>query len=122
MARTTEHLVVPAHQRLKELSANLWWSWDDESTSLFRELDPLMWRELDHNPVALLQLVEMRELDDRALQLALHGRINHAYRRMQEYLLSKTDLDAPIRSTPVVSNGVLYVMTEKSLHAFKTGK
>jgi hypothetical protein len=34
-ARSTEHLVVPAHQRLKELSANLWWSWDDESTSLF---------------------------------------------------------------------------------------
>ena len=39
-----------------------------------------------------------------------------------KYLISKTELDAPIRSTAVVSNGVLYVMTEKSLYAFKCGK
>ncbi|VTT96967.1 Pyrrolo-quinoline quinone repeat-containing protein OS=Planctomyces brasiliensis (strain ATCC 49424 / DSM 5305 / JCM 21570 / NBRC 103401 / IFAM 1448) GN=Plabr_1285 PE=4 SV=1: PQQ_2: PQQ_2 [Gemmataceae bacterium] len=38
------------------------------------------------------------------------------------YLLSKVELDAPVRSTPVVSNGVLYVMTEKTLYAFKCGK
>src|SRR5882762_2723841 len=88
-ARTTEHFVAPVHQRLGELAQNLWWSWDDESAALFRELDPLLWRELDHNPVALLQLIEMRTLDDRASQLALHGRINHAYRRLQEYLTSK---------------------------------
>ena len=114
-ARTTEHLVVPAHQRLKELSANLWWSWDDESTSLFRELDPLMWRELDHNPVALLQLVEMRELDDRALQLALHGRINHAYRRMQEYLLSKKTWGARHASV-LGARTVAYFSAEFGLH------
>lgn len=40
----------------------------------------------------------------------------------QKYLLSKVELDAPIRSTPVVSNGVLYVMTEKTLYAFKCAK
>ncbi len=40
----------------------------------------------------------------------------------KKYLLSKVELDAPIRSTPVVANGVLYVMTEKTLFAFKCGK
>ncbi len=39
-----------------------------------------------------------------------------------KYLLSKVEFDAPIRSTPVVSNGVLYVMTEKTLYAIKCGK
>jgi outer membrane protein assembly factor BamB len=38
------------------------------------------------------------------------------------YFISKIEFDAPIRSTPVVSNGVLYVMTEKTLYAIKAGK
>src|SRR4029453_1894586 len=35
-ARTTEHLVVPAHHRLKELAGNLWGSWGDEGFAVFR--------------------------------------------------------------------------------------
>lgn len=33
-------------------------------------------------------------------------------------LLAKIEFDAPIRSTPIVANGVLYVMTENALYAF----
>jgi starch phosphorylase len=114
-ARTTEQLVVPAHQRLGELAHNLWWSWDDESAAIFRELDPLAWRELDHNPVALLQLIEMRTLDDRASQLALHGRINHAYRRLQEYLGSKRTWGARHASV-LGARPVAYFSAEFGLH------
>jgi len=114
-ARATEHFVVPAHQRLGELAQNLWWSWDDESTSLFRELNPLLWRELDHNPVALLQLTEMHALDDRASQLALHGRINYAYRRLQEYLTSKRTWGARHASV-LGARMVAYFSAEFGLH------
>ena len=38
------------------------------------------------------------------------------------YLLHKIEFDAPIRSTPIVADGVLYVMTEKSLYAFANKK
>ncbi len=34
-----------------------------------------------------------------------------------EFLLGKTDFGHPIRSTPVVANGVMYVMTENGLYA-----
>ena len=114
-ARTTEHFVLPAHQRLGELSQNLWWSWDDESAALFRELDPVLWQELDHNPVAQLQLLDMRTLDERASQLALHGRVNHAYRRMQEYLQSKRTWGARHASV-LGARPVAYFSAEFGLH------
>ena len=88
-ARTLGHFVAPAHQRLGALAQNLSWSWDPETTSLFRAFDPVLWRELDNNPVALLQQIPIDKLEERASELALHSRINYAYRRMQEYLRSK---------------------------------
>ena len=88
-ARTLGHSASPAHQRLYALARNLWWSWDNDTTTLFRELDPVRWREFDHNPIALLQQIPIEALEERAQQLQLHSRINYAYRRLQEYLKSE---------------------------------
>jgi len=88
-ARAIGNFVTPVHQRLSALATNLWWSWDEEAVGLFRELDPLRWRACDHNPILLLQQIPITELEARASHLALHGRINYAYRRLQEYLQSK---------------------------------
>ena len=85
-ARTLDRFIAPAQERLWSLARNLWWSWDNESTSLFRDLDPVRWRELHHNPVALLNEMPLDTLERRAGELVLHGRINYAYRRQQEYL------------------------------------
>lgn len=40
----------------------------------------------------------------------------------KRFLLAKIEFDAPIRSTPVVANGVLYVLTEKTLFAIRAGR
>jgi len=40
----------------------------------------------------------------------------------KEYLLGKCEFDAPIRSTPLVVNGVMFVMTEKTLYALEAAK
>jgi starch phosphorylase len=87
-ARTLGQVVAPSHRRLAALAQNLWWSWDNEATSVFREIDPVLWRECDNNPIALLQRMSTEMLEERVSRLALHSRINYAYRRMQEYLQS----------------------------------
>jgi len=114
-ARTLGQFVAPSHQRLSALAQNLWWSWDAETTSLFRDLDPVLWREVDHNPVALLQQIPADKLEDRASQLVLHSRINYAYRRMQEYLRSKKTWGA--RHAGVLwARPVAYFSAEFGLH------
>src|ERR1700681_2169516 len=85
-ARTLDRFIAPAQEKLWALARNLWWSWDQDSTSLFRDLDPVRWRQLNHNPISLLSEIPLAELERRAGELVLHSRINYAYRRQQEYL------------------------------------
>lgn len=114
-ARALGLFAAPAHQRLQMLAKNLWWSWDDDTTSLFRELDPVLWRELDYNPIALLEQIPIDRLEERASQLALHSRINYAYRRMQEYLNSSHTWGA--RHAGVLwARPVAYFSAEFGLH------
>src|SRR6478735_4218033 len=85
-ARTLARFIAPAQERLWTLARNLWWSWDHDTSSLFRDLDPVRWRQLNHNPVALLSEIPLPEMERRARELVLHSRINYAYRRQREYL------------------------------------
>jgi starch phosphorylase len=85
-ARTLDRFIAPIRERLWSLARNLWWSWDPESTSLFRDLDPVRFGQLDHNPVSMLSEISLDGIERRAQQLALHSRINYAYRRQREYL------------------------------------
>jgi starch phosphorylase len=85
-ARTLDRFVAPLQERLWSLARNLWWSWDNDSTSLFHDLDPLRWTKLNHNPISLLSEIPLAGLERRAQELVLHSRVNYAYRRKREYL------------------------------------
>ncbi|HLB91070.1 MAG TPA: alpha-glucan family phosphorylase [Terriglobales bacterium] len=84
-ARTLDRFIAPAQERLWALARNMWWSWDQDASGLFRDIDPLRWSQLNHSPVALLSEYPLPKLEARANELALHGRINYAYRRLREY-------------------------------------
>jgi len=85
-ARALDRFIAPLQERLWTLARNLWWSWDHNSSSLFLDLDPARWNELNHNPVSLLSELPLAKLETRAAELMLHSRVNYAYRRMLEYL------------------------------------
>jgi starch phosphorylase len=85
-ARALDRFIAPLQERLWALARNLWWSWDHNSSSLFLDLDPARWNELNHNPIALLGEMPLAKLETRAAELMLHSRVNYAYRRMLEYL------------------------------------
>jgi starch phosphorylase len=85
-ARTLDRFIAPSQERLWSLARNLWWSWDHDSGSLFLDLDPVRWRQFNHNPISVLAPLPLAGIERRARELVLHGRINYAYRRQREYL------------------------------------
>ncbi|HEV2485521.1 MAG TPA: alpha-glucan family phosphorylase [Terracidiphilus sp.] len=85
-ARTLDRFIAPAQERLWALAHNVWWSWDHDCISLFRDLNPTRWRQLNQNPISLLSEMPLGEIERRAAELVLHSRINYVYRRQQEYL------------------------------------
>ena len=85
-ARTLDRFIAPAQERLWALARNIWWSWDHDTSGLFRDIEPKRWRQLSHNPSALLAETPLETIEQRARELVLHGRINYAYRRQREYL------------------------------------
>ena len=49
--------ILPAAlEPLREMSFNLWWTWEPAARRLFRHLDPELWNRTNHNPVRMLQL------------------------------------------------------------------
>lgn len=77
------------HEKLTELAGNLWWSWQPEVVGMFREIDPIRWSELSHNPIVLLKEYGPEHLEIRAREEVLHARIHEAYRRWREYMASE---------------------------------
>ena len=85
-ARTLDRFIAPLHERLWALARNLWCTWDHNSSSVFLDLDPGRWNDLNHNPIALLNEMPLAKLESRAGEVMLHSRVNYSYRRMLEYL------------------------------------
>ena len=78
------------YDKCMALANNLWWSWHPEVINMFRSLDPIRWRQLGHNPIALLREFTPERLEMRASELVLYTRIDQAYRRMGEYMNKRT--------------------------------
>jgi starch phosphorylase len=97
------------------LARNLWWTWHPEVINLFRDLDPIRWRQLDHNPIALLAEFTPERLEMRAAELVLYSRINYAYRRLKEYL-NNTQTWGRTHSGVLGSKPVAYFSAEFGIH------
>jgi starch phosphorylase len=97
------------------LARNLWWSWHPDVINLFRDLDPIRWRQLDHNPIALLKEFTSDRLEKRAGELVLYSRINHAFRRLKEYV-TETPMWGYTHAGVLGSKPVAYFSLEFGVH------
>ncbi len=58
--------IPPNIIRIKELSYNVWWSWNPEAVKLYQLIDERLWEEVYHNPVKFLLNVTQTKIEKAA--------------------------------------------------------
>lgn len=104
------------YDKCMALARNLWWSWHPEVVNLFRDLDPVRWRQIDHNPIMLLSEMTPEQIAERASEMVLYTRINQAYRRLNEYLENTKTTWAAREAGVLGSMPVAYFSAEFGIH------
>lgn len=82
-------------KHLETLAKNLWWVWNSDAKSLFRDLNPDLWRSTGENPVMLLQQLSLERLDEILADADLMARIEQVYGKFKEYMAKPMRKDIP---------------------------
>lgn len=71
---------------LRELSNNLWWSWNEDAIELFHSIDSEALKALNYNPVALLDQLSLEQSQALAEDKAFLARLKKVEKRFKAYL------------------------------------
>ena len=87
---------IPAElEKLSELARNIWWSWNYEATELFRDLDPELWKEVNQNPVLLLERMSYAKLEKLSKDKSILRRLDDVYSKFRDYMDVEPDKTRP---------------------------
>jgi starch phosphorylase len=102
-------------KRLKRLTGNLWWTWNQDCQDIFQELSPRAWQNLYHNAVAVLREVSDYELRVRLQDPRFAAQVRAALRTFEAHL-SETDTWGRRRAPALLENPVAYFTAEFGFH------
>jgi len=71
---------------LREISFNLWWTWEPSARRLFRHLDTTLWDRTNHNPVRMLQLSRQARLEELAQDKTFLRELKQVHDAYRKYL------------------------------------
>jgi starch phosphorylase/maltose phosphorylase len=83
---------MTTRDKLQSIAINLWWSWSPEARSLFRRLNPEVFRTSGNSPQAALTLAREEVIDDPDFQ----ADVDAVYEKYMEYMDREPEIeDAP---------------------------
>ncbi|MDZ4745601.1 MAG: alpha-glucan family phosphorylase [bacterium] len=103
----------PALGPLKELAYNFWWCWHADAVGLFQRIDPALWEEVHHNPVALLSRLSHQRLQGLAERAEFLTAVNEVYSLFRKYM-EERGWYASVDARP--SQYIAYFCAEFGLH------
>jgi len=74
---------------LKEMAFNLWWSWNYKAEELFESINPKLWKEIEYNPVRLVEGLSMDDVDKMLADSKFMKNLKSVYADFKAYMDEK---------------------------------
>ncbi|HEY6040600.1 MAG TPA: DUF3417 domain-containing protein, partial [Anaerolineae bacterium] len=118
LERTSQILAaIPERiRRLSELAYNLWWSWNPDAEDLFAEIEPTLWKSVEHNPIALLRGVDHARLEALAKEQAFLAHYDRVLGALDAYLTAPLTWFDATYPYATEKYSVAYFSAEYGLH------
>src|SRR5438094_10380073 len=100
---------------LREMSFNLWWTWEPSARRLFRQLDPELWDRTNHNPVRMLQLSRQARLEELSQDKSFLRELKQVYDSFKKYL-ERQDTYGKTGNGNAIKKPVAYFSAEFGFH------
>ncbi len=108
--------ILPAAlEPLREMSFNLWWTWEPAARRLFRHLDHELWDRTNHNPVRMLQLSRQSRLEELAQDKNFVREIKQVFEAFEKYL-GRHDTYGKTGAGSAIKNPIAYFSAEFGFH------
>ncbi|HPB05408.1 MAG TPA: alpha-glucan family phosphorylase, partial [Prolixibacteraceae bacterium] len=92
---------------LKEISRNLWWTWNTKARELFEYIDPVIWEEAAHNPVVLLERVSFSRFSELEKDEEFRYKLDWVYNDLRNYISERRNNEG---------NKIAYFSMEYGIH------
>ena len=108
--------ILPATlEPLREMSFNLWWTWEPAARRLFRHLDIELWNRTNHNPVRMLQLSRQSRLEELSQDKTFLRELKQVFEEFEKYL-GRHDTYGKTGPGSAIKNPVAYFSAEFGFH------
>lgn len=78
---------------LTELANNLWWTWSFEAAHLFKSINPDLWTEIEYNPIAMIESLNITEVNELSSNKEFVANLNSVYSDFKAYMARKSEQD-----------------------------
>ncbi len=76
---------------LDEIAHNMWWAWNYEARNMFKALDEVLYEEVGHNPVQLLERLSYERKEAIVKDKELMKQVGEVYKKFRAYMDVKPD-------------------------------
>ena len=80
---------------LDELAHNMWWAWNYEARNMWKSLDSVLYEEVGHNPVMLLDRLSYERKEAIVKDKAIMESVKQVYKKFRDYMDVEPDATRP---------------------------